>query len=140
MLLILDDNLDRLKGFEGVITELTQWTMKSWTDAPSMLAELDQHLNDAMLISLDHDLYRQSENDPDPGSGRDVAENLSTRAPVCPVIVHSTNTDAAWGMFNALSGADWHVELVHHLDQQDWIRDLWLPVALRLTAELKPDN
>lgn len=132
MLLILDDNLNRLASFEDVVGDVDGWIMKSWINAPSMIAELDQHLREAMLISLDHDLYRQSEEDPDPGSGRDVAEHLSAYDPVCPVIVHSTNTDAAWGMFNTLSAARWEVELVHHLDQQNWVRELWLPVAMRL--------
>ena len=140
MLLILDDNLNRLANFEGIVDEVDEWVMRSWVDAPSMIAELDQHLGKTMLISLDHDLYRQSEDDPDPGSGRDVAESLSVRTPVCPVIVHSTNSDAAWEMFNSLSGGAWQVELVHHLDQRDWIRELWLPVALRLTETSMPNR
>ncbi len=140
MLLILDDNLNRLANFESVVDEMAGWVMRSWVDAPSMITELDQHLGKALLISLDYDLYRQSEDDPDPGSGRDVAESLSVRAPVCPVIVHSTNSDAAWGMYNSLSGAGWQVELVHHLDQQDWIRKLWLSTALRLTEITKSNH
>lgn len=53
-------------------------------------------------------------------------------AAVCPVIVHSTNTDAAWGMHNVLSAAGWQVELVHHLNETGWIEHRWLPVAQRL--------
>jgi hypothetical protein len=140
VLLILDDNLNRLASFEDVVGNVDGWMMKSWIDAPSMIVELDRHLREAVLISLDHDLYRQCEEDPEPGSGRDVAEHLSTRNPVCPVIVHSTNSDAAWGMFNCLSATGWKVELVHHLDQQNWIRELWLPVALRLTEESNPSH
>jgi hypothetical protein len=62
-----------------------------------------------------------------------IANLLSKRDPVCPLILHSTNTDAAWGMFNELTSAKWHVELVHHLNQPSWIEDLWLPVAVKLT-------
>lgn len=85
-----------------------------------------------LLLVLDHDLYKDSPTDPDPGTGRMVADLLSRRNPVCPVIVHSTNTDAAWGMFNELASAKWKVELVHHLNQPEWIEELWLPVAERL--------
>ena len=99
-----------------------------------MTAELERHLHGAQLISLDHDLYKDSPSDPDPGSGRVVADYLSKCKPACPVIVHSTNTDAAWGMHNALRAAGWMVELVHHLSQPKWIEELWLPTATRLIA------
>lgn len=97
-----------------------------------MLAEIESALMGARLISLDHDLYRLKESDPDPGTGRMVAEFLAQRAAVCPVIVHSTNTDAAWGMHNVLSAGGWQVELVHHLNETGWIDNRWLPVAQRL--------
>lgn len=101
-LLVLDDSQTRLRGFEAIMRKFDGWQLKTWVDAPSMIADLDRYLSKARLISLDHDLYRQAESDPDPGKGRDVAEHLAGRTPVCPVIVHSTNTDAAWGMFNCL--------------------------------------
>ena len=78
-------------------------------------------------------MYKSAENDPDPGSGRAIADYLRDYAPRCPVIVHSTNTDAAWGMYNVLREAGWQVELVHHLNQDGWIGELWLPTALELT-------
>ncbi len=133
MLLILDDSLIRLASFELVVAAVDRWTLKTWVDAPSMIREIDQYLEQAVLISLDHDLYKQTNEDSDPGTGRDVAEYLSDKKPTCSVIVHSTNTDAAWGMYNTLQAVKWNVELVHHLDQENWIRDLWLPVALRLS-------
>src|SRR5205085_959036 len=46
----------------------------------------------------------------------------------------STNTDAAWGMHNALRATGWKVDLVHHLSQPKWIEELWLPVARRAVA------
>jgi len=97
-----------------------------------MVSELDSLLGEAQLISLDHDLYKDTPSDPDPGTGRMVADLLSERDPVCPVIVHSTNTDAAWGMFNELTSGKWKVELVHHLNQPAWIEELWLPAATKL--------
>ncbi len=135
LLLVLDDDRNRLRGFDGVFPRLGKdWTIKAWRDAPGMIAEIDRHLPEAGLISLDHDLYKDTAADPDPGSGRMVADHLSKRKPVCPVIVHSTNTDAAWGMHNALRAGGWTVELVHQLNQPAWIEELWLPAALRLAA------
>jgi hypothetical protein len=133
LLLILDDDRERLRAFDAVMPRLGKdWMIRAWCDASTMAAEVEPLLSDARLISLDHDLYRNLPSDPDPGSGRVIADLLSKRDPVCPVIVHSTNTDAAWGMFNELTSARWNVELVHHLNQLSWIEDLWLPVAMKL--------
>lgn len=133
LLLILDDDRARLRGFDEIVPHLGRdWEIKVWRDAPTMISEVDLLLSRAHLISLDHDLYKDSEPDPDPGSGRVIANHLSKRDPMCPVIVHSTNTDAAWGMFNELTSAGWRVELVHHLNQPAWIEEMWLPIARRL--------
>ena len=135
LLLVLDDDRNRLRGFEEIASRLGEgWVVRSWRDASSMLAELDGHLQHAQLISLDHDLYRDSPADPDPGSGRSIADYLAKCKPRCPVIVHSTNTDAAWGMHNVLRSRGWTVELVHHLSQPKWIEELWLPIAARVVA------
>jgi len=132
-LLVLDDDRERLRGFEGILPHLgNDWILHSWRNAPSMRAQVDALLAEAELISLDHDLYRDAATDPDPGTGRIIADLLAEKDPVCPVIVHSTNTDAAWGMFNALASGRWTVELVHHTNQAEWIAALWLPVAKRL--------
>ena len=138
-LLILDDDRARLRGFDAILPRLgDDWVAKTWRDAPSMIAEFEAWSGGAQLISLDHDLYTDSPSDPDPGSGRMVAEFLSRLHPICPVIVHSSNTDAAWGMFNELTSGGWKVELVHQLNQPAWIEDLWLPVATRIAGRGQP--
>ncbi len=130
VLLVLDDDRVRLAGFDRILPSLgTDWTLRTWRDAGSMLAAIEAVLDQAQLISLDHDLYRDSPSDPDPGCGRMVADFLSRHPPVCPVVLHSTNTEAAWGMFNALSSAGWAVAIVHHLNEDGWIEARWLPVA-----------
>jgi hypothetical protein len=138
LLLILDDDRTRLRGFDEIVPRLgREWVIRAWRDAPSMIAEIDHLLDEAQLISLDHDLYKDLPSDPDPGTGRMIADLLSKRNPVCPVIVHSTNPDASWGMFNVLTSANWKVELVHHLNQPAWIEEQWLPVASKLILSEK---
>ena len=135
LLLVLDDDRVRLRGFEEIAARLgSDWAIRTSRDAPSMIAEIDRHLHGAALVSLDHDLYKDAPSDPDPGSGRVVADYLARRNPCCPVIVHSTNTDAAWGMHNVLRAGGWTVQLVHQVSQPKWIEELWLPVAARLLA------
>jgi hypothetical protein len=97
-----------------------------------MIQELPALLPGATLLSLDHDLYRMYERDPAPGCGRDVANYLAKQKPHCPVIIHSTNTDEAWGMYNELSGAGWNAEIIHHLDEAGWIETRWLALAKKL--------
>jgi hypothetical protein len=83
LLLVLDDDRARLRGFEEIASGLgDDWIVKGWRDAPTMLAEIDQYLDGAGLISL--------------RSGRVVADYLGKRKPACPVIVHTTNTEEVW--------------------------------------------
>jgi hypothetical protein len=133
LLLVLDDDRSRLSAFESVVGSLgSEWSVRAWRDAPRMIGEVDRYLEDACLISLDHDLYKDHASDSDPGSGRLVADHLCKLKAACPVIIHSTNTDAVWGMHNVLRSGGWRVELVHHLNQPGWIERLWLPVAARM--------
>ena len=137
-ILILEDNEERIADFRKAVGQLGNgYHFKIWRDAHSMRAECEGFFETAALISLDHDLYKDLPSDPDPGTGRMIADLLSKRNPVCPVIVHSTNPDASWGMFNVLTSANWKVELVHHLNQPAWIEEQWLPVASKLILSEK---
>ena len=131
LLLILDDDNERLIHFKQISGQLAKnISVVTWMDAPTMLAEVDGYLAKTKLISLDHDLYKQKPSDPETGCGRDVADYLATCSPVCPVIIHSSNIDAAWGMYNVLSFAGWQVEVVPHTGRQvDWYDKTWLVAA-----------
>jgi len=134
--LVLEDNPIRTAAFQNA-AKLGRRAeeIRIWRIASQMILELPALLSDATLLSLDHDLYKQDEGDPDPGCGRDVANYLAQQKPLCPVIIHSTNTDAAWGMHNELTSAGWCVEIIHHLDEADWIETRWLALARKLTNE-----
>jgi len=115
--LVLEDNPSRTAAFQSAAKlRRPPGELRIWRIAAQMIQELPELLSRATLLSLDHDLYKQNESDPDPGCGRDVANYLARQKPLCPVIVHSTNTDAAWGMHNELTSAGWQVEIIHHLD------------------------
>ena len=132
--LVLEDNPNRTAAFQNA-AKLSRQTeeIRIWRIASQMIQELPAVLSGATLLSLDHDLYKQNESDPDPGCGRDVANYLAKQKPLCPVIIHSTNTNAAWGMHNELMSAGWNVEIIHHLDEADWIETRWLALAYKLT-------
>ncbi|MCZ6564754.1 MAG: hypothetical protein O6852_01255, partial [Gammaproteobacteria bacterium] len=92
MWLVLEDNLNRTESFyEAASLTDTKVSIKVWRIASLMIEELPNYINEASLISLDHDLYKHKDDDPDPGTGREVANYLSTLVPSCPIIIHSTN-------------------------------------------------
>lgn len=117
--LILEDNADRKRAFERVAWELGL-QVKCWDDALEMQAECEHFLPDAALISLEHDLDR--------GTGLDVAKFLAERKPVCPVIVHTLNTDRSFSMCNELRFADWKVERVGPIGER-WVDKYWMKQA-----------
>jgi hypothetical protein len=124
---ILEDNEDRIRNFQNAVASLGHnLSVKIWNDAPSMVAELLPLLNQACLISLDHDLNPPPNVTTDPGTGLDVADFLAKQSPCCPVLIHSTNYEKAWSMHNELRFANWQVNRVGPIGD-DWVQCLWLP-------------
>src|SRR5690606_24546100 len=101
-ILVLDDDPDRTAEMLEVLTaNFAQYQSVFIDNAPDTIAWTQQHLGETALICLDHDLGPNRERNGavfDPGIGRDVVEYLATQEPVCPVIIHSTNLPAAFGM------------------------------------------
>lgn len=100
-ILILEDNDERIEAFQKTTTTLGDgFELKIWRDAPSMIAECEAFFPTAALISLDHDLNPMPQATVDPGTGVDVARFLGDFIPVCPVLIHSSNTDRVYSMHN----------------------------------------
>jgi len=96
-----------------------------------MMAECAEAFPTAALIALDHDLNPQPGATTDPGTGLDVARFLGDFLPVCPVLIHSSNTDRVWSMHNELRFAGWTVDRVGPLGT-DWIESSWQTSARHL--------
>jgi ADP-ribosylglycohydrolase len=134
-ILILEDSDDRIVAFKKVVAELDgHYDLKIWKDAPSMMAECEQFFPNTALISLDHDLNPQPGVTTDPGTGLDVAQFLADFLPVCPVLIHTSNTDRAYSMQNELRFANWMVNRVGPLGT-DWIETTWTKRVSELLAE-----
>jgi CheY-like chemotaxis protein len=134
LILILEDNEDRIRSFQNAVKSLGEnVSVRIWFDAPSMIADLPPILNQACLISLDHDLNPQPNVTTDPGTGLEVAEFLAKHSPVCPVLIHSTNYEKAWSMHNELRFGNWQVDRVGPIGD-DWIQCLWLPKVKSLLS------
>jgi ADP-ribosylglycohydrolase len=134
-ILILEDNDERIAAFQKTIAALGDaFEVKVWRDAPSMVAECEAFFPETALISLDHDLNPMPGATTDPGTGVDVARFLGDFMPVCPVLIHSSNTDRVYSMDNELRFAGWTTDRVGPLGT-DWIETSWLRTVKRLLAE-----
>lgn len=126
-ILVLEDDLDRLRRFRALLAEYhPEFSIVVWPDAHVMIRELDQHIDSAALICLDHDLYPADERAPDPGDGLDVAKRLAELSPCCPVLIHSSNSDRSRMMQGELDFAGWSCRRIapigHNWVEADWAR------------------
>src|SRR6185437_15054363 len=134
-ILILEDNNERIAAFQKTVAALgSDCELKIWRDAHSMMAECEAFFPTTVLIGLDHDLNPMPGVTVDPGTGVDVARFLGDFMPVCPVLIHSSNTDRVYSMHNELRFAGWMVDRVGPLGT-DWIETSWLRTAKRLLDE-----
>jgi len=134
-ILILEDNDERIAAFRKAIESLdSDFEMKIWKDAPSMIAEAEAFFPSAALISLHHDLNPRPGATADPGTGLDLARYLADFPPACPVLIHSSNTDRAWSIHNELRFAEWTVDRIGPLGE-DWIGTFWLRRVRELVTE-----
>ena len=126
--LILEDSPERISGFGAAISHVTGAEIVVWKNAPAMIRDLPSLLPNAALISLDYDLIPEPNSTDDPGTGLDVCKYLASIAPVCPIILHSSNEKAVWDMLFKLSEGNWETDWLRH-DPLGvvWIGKLWLP-------------
>jgi ADP-ribosylglycohydrolase len=146
-ILILEDNEERITDFSKAIQQLGDgYQMKFWREAHSMCRECQAFFPTTALVSLDHDLNSAPGASGDPGCGLDVAKYLADFLPVCPVLLHSSNTDRVYSMLNEFRFAGWTVDRVGPLGS-GWIATSWLPKAREMLqysntwkAVLPPDH
>ena len=128
-IVILDDEPDRLRAMVPVLSRKhPELKVVTFDNAPDVNAWFASNLESCVLICLDHDLGPTRKRDGevfDPGIGRDVADFLATREPVCPIVIHTTNTFARPGMILVLEESGWSVSFVSPYSDTLWIREVW---------------
>ena len=139
---ILEDNRDRsIVMRECLADRFSQYDIRFFVTAGEMITHLRMNLDRVLAIALDHDLDlipTDPRRNIDPGSGRDVADFLTTQAAVCPVLIHSTNAPAAFGMMTELEEAGWTCERVIPDPGEDWIRNDWFPQFRNAIVSFSP--
>ncbi len=122
---ILEDDARRRDAMRKALADrFFQYPAVFCETASELIAQLREGLPQAFLISLDHDLDPAQDED-----GRLAADWLASQPPVCPVVVHSSNGDAAVGMQQALNEAGWLTFRSYPGGDLDWIAEDWLPTV-----------
>ena len=123
---ILEDDAPRIETMRHILMELLpQYQPIFFDHATKMIAWLTRHLQEVVLLSLDHDLPINRGSGEDHGCGRDIANHLTTVSPTCPIIVHSSNASAAAGMVRVLGDAGWPVWQVTPFGDLEWVSTAW---------------
>jgi len=93
---MLEDEEERLVRFKAILSKLGDSVeFRHWRTAQDFIEGFKSAGRTPALICLDHDLFTDHPDDPDPGDGRDVAEFLAAQTPCCHSIIHSSNAPAA---------------------------------------------
>lgn len=133
---ILDDEPERIAAMRPRLARLCPaYDVAEFDNAPDMVEWLRDRLPETVLICLDHDLGPcriRHATAFDPGTGRDVADYLSTVSPVCPVLIHTTNSLAAPGMVRVLEESGWTISRVSPYEDLLWIGEVWASEVRRL--------
>jgi CheY-like chemotaxis protein len=134
-ILILEDNAERTAVMVRCLADrFHQFEIEVFGDAGSMMEALHKAWDRLVCIALDHDLEMIEGKHgqlADPGTGREVVEFLIAKQPVCPVVIHSTNTAAAIGMEQCLLDHGWNVARVTPFDDLAWIPSSWFTAVRR---------
>lgn len=134
-IVILEDNEERRALMEDWLRDrFYQFEHRFFDNAPEAIRFLQDHLNETILICLDHDLEMKKGPDGtwvDAGTGRDVTDFLAQRPPGCAVVIHTTNSTARVGMKMVLQDAGWKTRTVIPFDDMAWIPSCWFPTIRR---------
>ncbi len=129
-IVVLDDESERIDEMTRcLLTRFPNYKLVVFDNAPDLIAWIEDHLPDVRLICLDHDLgpnRRRGDEVFDPGTGRDVADYLAKCQPVCPVIIHTTNSMAAPGMTLVLDDSGWQNTRMIPYNDTEWISTDWI--------------
>jgi hypothetical protein len=138
-IVILEDNVERQAAMQRYLDErFDEFEAVFFRAVAPAVEYCERHLADIILIALDHDLELIATSNGrclDPGTGREVADYLAGRKPVCPVVIHTSNGAAGDGMEMVLQDARWQTHRVVPVDDLDWIPTAWLRAVRRAIAK-----
>jgi hypothetical protein len=134
LVVMLEDDRDRLTRFTAMLSKHPSGIrLLYWRNAYDFISNYAKLPSTPGLIALDHDLFVDNPNDPDPGDGRDVSAFLASQKPTSPILIHSSNSVAADSMLFALRDSGWNAERISPIGD-DWIEADRFPTAVEMMA------
>jgi CheY-like chemotaxis protein len=137
VILVLEDNQDRRKAMLNVFDERLPAYRLLLTDDPAEFIEhVSNHLQDILLVSLDHDLHERPDQSTEL-TGMQVVDHLVEMPPAFPVLLHTTNRPDGERMRSRLTEHGWRVKWIVPFDGTEWVAADWYPAvkkAVRATA------
>lgn len=128
-IMVLEDNSERRRPIDECLADrFAQYRVVMFATAGEFIDHYCRSSTPPLAIRLDHDLELipiTNRKCIDPGSGRDVADFLATQVPAAPVIIHSSNSIAVFGMTEVLREVGWQVHRVIPSSDVDWIYGDW---------------
>lgn len=135
IIVILEDNAERRAAMERLLARhFPGLSRQYFTSSSAMVEWLRVNLSGVIFISLDHDLELFPGGDGrwvDCGTGREVADYLAIQPVRCPLMIHSTNYEAALAMEILLNDAGWQVDRIVPYGVLEWVDETWFPAAQR---------
>lgn len=128
MLFILEDNEDRTKAFESALGDIPYHIEKT---VPEAIEWLSKHGDDVTIFSLDNDLYVENY-DGEIGEGLELCEFIIANFKQVPIIVHTSNSNAATMMKMICAEAKWEFIRIVPYNCMDWILETWIETVKRL--------
>jgi hypothetical protein len=134
-IVILEDNAERQAAMRQALADrLHTFEPVFFASTAPLLDYLGRHLEEAILIALDHDLEMlpgRNGRCTDAGCGREVADFLAQQSPACPVVLHTTNGAAGDGMAMVLNDAGWKTYRVVPAGDLEWVGTAWIRTLRR---------
>src|SRR5262245_33208529 len=129
---VLEDNPERVAAMAAWLDDRFGMYEHLITADPRRLLDLvHRRADDVLIVSLDHDLFEAVDAGDDP-TGMQVVDELVARPPAFPVIVHSSNAQAARTMVQRLKRRHWTVVSVMPIEDTAWIGREWYYELRRL--------
>jgi hypothetical protein len=130
---ILEDDERRAEKMEARLRDRFPYDVRIFRGHTcEMIDWLTGHLDQTILISLDHDLNLLADEhgkSVDPGCGRDVSDFLLDRTVTFPIVIHSTNIRAATAMQETLEERGWVVTRITPYGDLEWVDEAWFPAV-----------
>ena len=127
MIFILEDNNQRIGNFKMALGAIESHFEKTVPDAIKWLLRCDHRIR---LFSLDNDLY-VPECGGDEGEGWQLCEWLIANTAKRPLVIHTTNINAAARMETACADGGWQYRRVPPYDGFRWIHQSWIDAVQR---------